>query len=482
MLIQPARKSYYFEKGYTDLSNTIKGAWTNNKTSAAKYWSELSSVNSNPDFSGWEKLFKSVMYIIATISVVVVGTIITILLSIIHISILIFVMFLVYIAFSIIWGIDRIYLIRNRIFSPCTVCTKSSEYLIPTYLCPKCGREHTRLTPGVYGILKRECICGTMLPTTFFNGRRDLKAICPNPDCKAPIYGKESKPICIPIVGGPAVGKTMFITAFVKNFLVSVVPASNWEFEHYSPDKLDLISNIVKNYDSGSVTKTSDRSAISFNFFLKSKDGLWHPEKLFFIYDIAGEVFGGETEDRLQKQYLYSHGVVFIIDPFSCPDVMNDFSSKISPPDMAQISRTNPNDALDIFIQKLQDIAGLSPSDLSKVPIAVVINKTDIGGLNKLFNKTALAEIIAKNPKKKLTESEAQNIACKEFLRQNGMGNLVQTIEMKFKTNKFFDCSALGHSIGQGPMKPSHVMVPMRWLLSIIDKDIAKSWRQPVDD
>lgn len=482
MIIQPARKSYYFEKGYTDLSNTIKGAWTNNKTSAVHYWSELSKVNSNPDCSGWEKLFKSVLYIFATISVVVVGTIVTVLISIIHIFILLFVMFLVYIAFSIIWGIDRLYLIRNRIFSPCTVCTKSSEYLIPTYLCPKCGREHTRLTPGVYGILKRECICGTMLPTTFFNGRRDLKAICPNPDCKAPIYGKESKPICIPIVGGPAVGKTMFITAFVKNFLVSVVPASNWEFEHYSPDKLDLISNIVKNYDNGSVTKTSDRSAISFNFFLKSKNGLWHPEKLFFIYDIAGEVFGGETEDRLQKQYLYSHGVVFIIDPFSCPDVMNDFSSKISPADMAQISRTNPNDALDIFIQKLQDIAGLSPSDLSKVPIAVVINKTDIGGLNKLFNKTALAEIIAKNPKKKLTESEAQNIACKEFLRQNGMGNLVQTIEMKFKTNKFFDCSALGHSIGQGPMKPSHVMVPMRWLLSIIDKDIAKSWRQPVDD
>jgi len=482
MIIQPARKSYYFEKGYTDLSNTIKGAWTNNKTSAAYYWSELSKVNSNPDCSGWEKLFKSVLYIFATISVVVVGTIVTVLISIIHISILIFVMFLVYIAFSIIWGVDRIYLIRNRIFSPCTVCTKSSEYLIPTYLCPKCGREHTRLTPGVYGILKRECICGTMLPTTFFNGRRDLKAICPNPDCKAPIYGKESKPICIPIVGGPAVGKTVFITAFIKKFTESIIPASNWEIEHYSPEKQKLLESIIKNYNVGSVTKTTDRSAISFNFFLKSKNGLWHPEKLFFIYDIAGEVFGGEIEDRLQKQYLYAHGVVFIIDPFSCPDVMNDFSSKISPADMAQISHTNPNDALDIFIQKLQDIAGLSPSDLSKVPIAVVINKTDIGGLNKLFNKTALTEIIARNPKKKLTESEAQNIACKEFLRENGMGNLVQTIDMKFKTNKFFDCSALGHSIGQGPMRPSHVMVPMRWLLSIIDKDIAKSWRQPEND
>ncbi|MCK9631961.1 MAG: hypothetical protein M0R30_09990 [Methanoregula sp.] len=482
MIIQPARKSYYFEKGYTDLFNTIKGAWTNNKTSATHYWSELKNVNSNPNCSGWEKLFKSVLYIFATLAVVIVGTIVTILISIIHILVLICVMILIYIGFSIIWGIDRIYLIRNRIFSPCTVCTKSSEFLIPTYLCPKCGREHTRLTPGVYGILKRECNCGTLLPTTFFNGRKDLKAICPNPECKAPIYGRESMPICIPVVGGPAVGKTVFITAFVKKFVESIVPASNWEIEQYSPEKEKLIESIIKNYNDGRVTKTIDRSAITFNFFLKSKNGLWHTEKLFFIYDIAGEVFGGEIEDRLQKQYLYCHGVVFIIDPFSSPDVMNDYSSKISPSDITQISQTNPNDALDIFIQKLQDIAGLSPSDLSKVPIAVVINKTDIAGLHSVFDKTALTEIITRTPKKKLNYSDAQDVACREFLKRNGMGNLVQTIEMKFKTHKFFDCSALGHSIGQGSFKPLHVMDPMRWLLSKIDKDIAKSWRQPEDD
>jgi hypothetical protein len=481
MITQPARKSYYFEKGYTDLFNTIKGAWANNKQSAIYYWSELSNkYNTEPGF--WGTLFYVIMYGIAAISVVIVGTIVTLFLSIIHIIILVCFMILIYIAYSIIWGIDRLYLIRNRIFSPCTVCTKSSEYLIPTYLCPNCGREHTRLTPGVYGILKRECDCGTIIPATFFNGRRELKAICPNPECKAPIYGKEAMPICIPVIGGSAVGKTMFITAFVKNFAGSIAPASNWEIEHYSPEKQKLLENIGKNYAEGNVRKTTEKSAISFNFFLKSKDDLWHLEKLFFIYDIAGEVFGGETEDRLQKQYLYCHGIVFIIDPFSSPDVMNDFSSKISPADRAQISQTNPNDALDIFIQKLQDIAGLSPSSLSKVPIAVVINKTDIAGLKRFFDKSVLTEIIARNPKKKLTESEAQNIACKEFLRQNGMGNLVQTIEMKFKTNKFFDCSALGHPIGQGPMKPSHVMIPMRWLLSIIDKDIARSWRQPEDD
>ncbi len=30
---QPAKKSYFFEKGYIDLGNTIKGAWSRNNNS-----------------------------------------------------------------------------------------------------------------------------------------------------------------------------------------------------------------------------------------------------------------------------------------------------------------------------------------------------------------------------------------------------------------------------------------------------------------
>ena len=34
---QPAKKSYFFEKGYQDLGNTIKGAWSRNGDSITKY-------------------------------------------------------------------------------------------------------------------------------------------------------------------------------------------------------------------------------------------------------------------------------------------------------------------------------------------------------------------------------------------------------------------------------------------------------------
>lgn len=38
---QPAKKSYFFDKGYKDLANTIKGAWTRNFDSIRKHASNL---------------------------------------------------------------------------------------------------------------------------------------------------------------------------------------------------------------------------------------------------------------------------------------------------------------------------------------------------------------------------------------------------------------------------------------------------------
>ena len=35
---QPAKVSYFFGKGYTDLFNTIKGAWSRNVVSAKDQW------------------------------------------------------------------------------------------------------------------------------------------------------------------------------------------------------------------------------------------------------------------------------------------------------------------------------------------------------------------------------------------------------------------------------------------------------------
>ena len=51
---QPAKKSYFFDKGYKDLSNTIKGAWTRNSDSIKGYAANLGGLG---DHSLVPKLF-----------------------------------------------------------------------------------------------------------------------------------------------------------------------------------------------------------------------------------------------------------------------------------------------------------------------------------------------------------------------------------------------------------------------------------------
>src|SRR5699024_11808434 len=141
-------------------------------------------------------------------------------------------------------------------------------------LCPDCGAQHTNLPPGMYGILRRTCSCGRKLPTAFFNGRKKLQAICPN--ClqrgrTTYLNDRESRPLCIPVVGGRSVGKTAYITAFSKEFIENVAPAKGIEIEFYNSKKEDIYKEITQDYISGS-TRMTDRpqdvnkaSSISFS-------------------------------------------------------------------------------------------------------------------------------------------------------------------------------------------------------------------------
>jgi len=355
MAPQPAQKSYFFGKGYTDLLNTIKGAWERNFATIAKYKTNIAESRAN-DENRALRIFKFIVNVVAMIAVMVFGSFVTAAVSLINIIVLLVFMLFVYIGFTAIWFADRVYLERNKIFTACNECKKS--YLIPTYVCPKCGAEHTQLYPSVYGILKRTCIgndpahpCGEILPTTFFNGRRELKAICANPECRVVLSDRESRPLCIPIVGGRSVGKTAFITAFSKDFIDQVAPAHSWDIEFYNDKKKAIYDEIETDYLKGS-TRMTDRpqditkpSSVSFSFFVKGQE--FKPERLVHVYDIAGEVFTDNAENEVQQQYEYCQGMVMIVDPFSIPSVRHRLEDKLTPEDVAGIGMADINGIVD---------------------------------------------------------------------------------------------------------------------------------------
>lgn len=479
---QPAKKSYFFGKGYIDVFNTIKGAWKRNYNSILGYRNKIKSAktqgNSLPKY-----LFTFIVNNLAILSVLIFGSVITLFVSALNIGILLVVMAAVYICFSVIWLVDRVYLTKNKIFTACNECKHKS--LIPTYLCPKCGAKHTNLTPGVYGILERTCTgkdpdsyCGEKLPTTFFNGRRKLEAICPN--CGISLNDRESVPICIPVVGGRSVGKTAFITAFSKQFITKVAPEKSWKIEFYNQNKKNIYDEIERDYEMGS-TRMTDRpqdinkaSSVSFSFFVEGE--AFKPERLVHIYDIAGEVFTDNSENEIQKQYEYCHGIVFILDPFSIPSVRFENETLLSRKDIAGIGRADLVGIIDSFFNKLREVTGISDSRMSSVPMAVILSKTDSGDLDIAIGDSAIKAKMKEDPEKFTDYYDTQDYLCREFLRNNGMASFVNSIDLKFKDNRFFACSAIGHTRDSGIYKPQGVLPPMQWLFGKADSKMAQNW------
>lgn len=470
---QPAQKSYFFDKGYKDLGNTIKGAWSRNTDSIKKYAGNFGDWYDKPLAV---KIFLGIVNILAMIAVIVFGSIITAVITVINVLVLIIFMTCVYIGFSVIWLVDRLYLTRKKIFTACHECKEKS--LIPTYICPRCGAKHTDLTPGVYGILKRKCTCGEKLPTTFMNGRKELEAECPH--CGHKLSDRESRPICIPIVGGRSVGKTAFITAFSKEFIENVAPTKGFDIEFYNDTKANIYKEISQDYTAGS-TRMTDRpqdvnaaSSISFSFFVKHPS--LSPERLMHVYDIAGEVFTDNNENEVQKQYEYCQGIVLIIDPFAIPSVRMQYEELLEPADIAGIGKADINGIINSFLNKLREVTGLSDNKMATVPLAVVISKIDSAGLEQDIGSMAVNKHMKNEPEKYTDYYDTQDYLCRKFLKENGMESFLNNINIQFKNNRFFACSAIGHTRDKGQYRPEGVLAPMEWLVKNADSKMGQLW------
>lgn len=470
---QPARKSYFFGQGYRDVRDAIAMLWNKNAAKARHYHSEY-------EYEGLLSV-KGIYYLFCALSVVTFGTVFFLIISLLTLLVLAVFFGLVYIGFSLAWLIDRAYLIRKKIFVACNEC--KNKFLIPTYICPSCGAMHTNLTPSEYGILHRTCQCGHKLPTTFFNGRKELRAICPcclKEGKTTYLQDRESRPFCVPVVGGRSVGKTAFITAFSREFLERVAPAKGLEIEFYNDKKKDIYSEIQADFRSGSTRMTArpqDRtqtSSVSFSFFVKHPK--LRPERLMHVYDIAGEVFTDNNENEVQRQYEYCQGIILIIDPFSIPTVRAKYEPELTPQDIAGIGKADINGVVNVFMNKLREVTGLSDRKMSEVPIAVVIGKVDSGSLMQEFSEERIGQIMEQNPALTLDRSNAIDYLCRRFLVDNEMAGFLNTINIKFKRNRCFIASAIGHTRDAGEYRPMGVLEPMAWIAGISDPRLAGLW------
>jgi len=345
-----------------------------------------------------------------------------------------------YVFFMSLWGIDRLLLMFKSIQSRCPRCKRIS--VVPIFVCPDCGMEHKKLTPGPYGIIKRKCICGKRMSTTYFNGRSAYKAICPY--CTAELAASDAQQFGIQLVGGVSTGKTTFLAAFWHEYLARLKSARCVSITSSPEDAFEELEYWFQNGDSSSTTETN---AIMYSLIHKLSGNT--PIQMT-IYDIAGEAFTSNRSDVQQQQFQYCEGIVFIIDPTARP--------------------TDVSETISSFISEFSGVRGIGSTKTSDVPVAVMISKADLFkreiGLPKI--KATHNSVAQKNAGADGNASMEQTRCevCREFLENHSFSNTLNIIDSEYSNVQYFTASAMGHPPKPGQKyEPWGVMEPITWLL-----------------
>ena len=416
------KRGYFFGPGYHQVAKTAKDAFEGQ----SKYLDILSSFRKRHadyafsrlwDWSTIKVVFVWIFYIMAVAFFYAFGFVWIAVFSAILASITFIGMCLFFLFFGILWSIDRGRLFIRSIQSRCGNCKRTS--VVPNFICPDCGNEHTRLTPGPYGIFNRKCTCATRLPTTFLNGRSRLKASCPF--CTTKLAAGDAQQFGIQVIGGVSAGKTSFIAAFWHQY-INKLNAAGIDYDMFPEESFEELADW---YRQGISDATLQTNANMYSIIHKGKT-----ECQLAIYDIAGEAFSNLSGDIQQQQFRYCEGLVFVVDPTASPEDVNYTFSD--------------------FINNFRELKGTHSKKMSEVPVAVVVSKADL--FKSEFD---------------LSSDEMRHYSSQDFLQNYGFGAVRNLFDSEFSNIRYFPVSAMGHSGSEGQAyKPWGVMEPMAWIIN----------------
>jgi len=353
-----------------------------------------------------------------------------------------------------------------RIFFRCPDCHK--EMPIPTYICPKCGTEHTRLWPSIYGIIKHRCkTCDMRLPTLGPLGRNNINRICPH--CRRPLnvgVGAGTN-IHIPLVGGPSTGKTNYIVMATNEFKQTYETLHHYAVTFTDENhKRNFEANLQRLSHGHELLKTPDIVPQAYNLEIRAP-GAWVP-KFAYVYDAAGEAFNTNANTSLQEYYKYIHGVIFVIDPFAISEYRRLHQTDIElVRGSLRPSALNVMQAYERMMQMFEASIGIRKGGRYTQPIAIVMTKVDALNLEWEIGMPAAQALMAHDPSI-VSEEDAISLLVRHFLYNYGLGNFVRDVESQFTNVKYFSCSALGRLPTQTDTRsfqPIRVLDPLVWLL-----------------
>ena len=404
---------------------------------------------------------------------------------------------ILYIFFGITLLIENAYLKIKSVSFRCQKCTHA--YDIPVYCCPKCNINHIRLRPGRYGVFKRKCVCGSILPLTVkatgkyptgstanqnywtkFN-IADMKSRCPH--CGNEDNAGITHPISIALIGGASAGKTTFKVAFLKDFLDEETVKYNIDFEFPNAEYENEFKRIESYYRGLPIPATqngAEYDIITFSFFLKHKK--FGVDRLIHLYDMPGETFQRGDAQEGWHMYTFNDGAVFLIDPYSLAKVEEENKNEIQGSNMGK-STVPMNELIESLIDTLRQVR--TPRNMRgkfTIPIALTINKADSILLKQQIGDDAIKKLMNAEPTIFNDYYMTMDYLCRCFLADNGCSGFIANLDANFETVHFFSSSPIG-SVPRGartPFYPINVLPIMQWLVLRTDDQLASVWKSAV--
>ncbi|MGD6831896.1 TRAFAC clade GTPase domain-containing protein [Sutcliffiella halmapala] len=448
--VQPAYQIYWMKKAFHDIRSVYRHTVEANTFSMKKFIQRSNRLKSIYGFS--LGLIPYVTMRISAYTALLIGYLFLVCCSILHFLVCGVISLGTYLYLGVFYILDQFRLKSKKIETVCPSCYHKSE--LPDYVCYGCGVSHTNLRPGLFGVRKRKCQCGQVLPATYYTQRQQLEAKCKG--CQKTLRVKEATPFCVSVIGSPSSGKTTFVTSMIRNLQEGVAAESGFEADFlYEEEKLKHEQHVVGMRQGSFPMKTINNKPLAMNIKLSSKK--WRNDKLLYIYDPAGEAYNNTKELALHHYYSYLNGLVLIIDPFAMPDLAEAYKEQLTDdPAIANRARDLLDDTFDKLMVHLSKNMGIKETKKLNIPIAIVINKVDAYGLDEMISSREVSAASAEPGTNTVNES------CKSFLSSMGYQFFVKQVESKFSNHQYFYST----SLSQATSKNKHNSAdPIIWLL-----------------
>ncbi|HET9967097.1 MAG TPA: hypothetical protein VFQ68_02605 [Streptosporangiaceae bacterium] len=318
-----------------------------------------------------------------------------------------------------------------RTQASCPRCFHVTEW--PAYRCPGCSILHRDLRPGRQGLIMRRCECGTLLPTMPLRAAWRLKAACQR--CRKPLPSGAGavRDLRISVFGDTEAGKTRFLHAALGSLMVTAERAGiDVSFpDQSSRDQAGLALDRLGSGQDTPRTPGNAHPALTVRLGTGARATLTH------LFDTAGEHFRDpEMHDSLG--FLgHSHGLVYVIDPYSIETVRRHLPSRSGRHGVPVAA--DPEAAYGEVVERLRD----SGVPAGQQRLAVVVSKAD------LLRSAGLG-----------LPAESDLIA--DWLTEAGAHNLVLSARREFAQTRFFTVASQLVRDHGGPDDPG---APVRWLL-----------------